>query len=45
MKSIIQEECQQAQRLIRNIKRLGKQTSLELIALDPFNSELSPTKK
>jgi len=24
---------------------LGKQTSLELIAIDPFNSDLSPTKK
>jgi len=24
---------------------LGKQTNLELIALDPFNSDLSPTKK
>jgi len=24
---------------------LGKQTSLELIALDPFNSDLSPQKK
>jgi hypothetical protein len=24
---------------------LGKQTSLEMIALDPFNSDLSPRKK
>jgi len=24
---------------------LGKQTNLELIALDPFNSDLSPRKK
>ena len=24
---------------------LGKQTNLELIALDPFNSDLSPKKK
>jgi len=24
---------------------LGKQTSLELIALDPFNSDLSPRSK
>jgi len=24
---------------------LGKQTSLELLALDPFNSDLSPRKK
>jgi len=24
---------------------LGKQTNLELIALDPFNSDLSPQKK
>ena len=30
---------------IRINSYLGKQTSLELIALDPFNSDLSPKRK
>ena len=45
-KSIDIQRINQAQDDYRRISSyLGKQTNLELIALDPFNSDLSPKKK
>ena len=41
----IQRINQQDGDYIRISSYLGKQSSLELIALDPFNSDLSPKKK
>jgi hypothetical protein len=45
-KSIDIQRINQAEDDYRRISSyLGKQTNLELIALDPFNSDLSPKKK
>ena len=41
----IQRISQQDDDCRRISSYLGKQTNLELIALDPFNSDLSPKKK
>jgi hypothetical protein len=45
-KSIDIQRINQAEDDYRRISSyLGKQTNLELIALDPFNSDLSPRKQ